>query len=110
MSESLSEVSIDSAVELLATYAGSAADLEPMLANAPTNDDMNMRLQYIAGMGVNSVAAPQIYGDILRYRKWPEGLLAGAGEPMEVLQERARAAAAHVLTAAAAMPALREWS
>ena len=87
VSESLADVSIGSVVDLLATYTGRAADLGPMLANARINEDMNMRLQYIAGMGLNSVTAPQTYGNILRYRKLPEGLLTGAGEPMDALQE-----------------------
>src|SRR5215831_19361917 len=51
---SLSDVGFHSAVELLATYAGRAQDLRPMLAGAQINNDLNMRLQYIAGLGLNS--------------------------------------------------------
>ena len=64
---SLSDVGFHSAVELLATYAGRASDLRPYLVNAQINDDLNMRLQYIAGLGLNSMRYPKIYGDILTY-------------------------------------------
>jgi spermidine synthase len=87
ISASLAEVEFHSVVDLLATYAGRAQDLEPMLAGAPINEDFNLRLQYLAGLGLNSVSGPQIYRDILAYRKFPEGLLTGASERMNALRE-----------------------
>ncbi len=87
VSESLAGVGIESAVDLLSTYAGNEADLKPMLAAARINGDLNMRLQYIAGMGLNSVSAPQIYREILSYRRFPESFLSGEGEQMEELRE-----------------------
>ena len=81
------EVRFHSAVDLLATYAGRAQDLAPMLANAQVNDDLNMRLQYLAGMGLNSVSAPQVYREILSYRKFPEDLLVGTGDGVNTLHE-----------------------
>ncbi len=87
VSASLAEVEFHSPVDLLATYAGWAPDLEPMLAGAQINDDFNLRLQYLAGLGLNSVSGPQIYRDILAYRKFPEGLLTGSGERMNALRE-----------------------
>jgi spermidine synthase len=83
---SLSDVGFHSAVELLATYAGRARDLAPVLAGAQINEDLNMRLQYIAGLGVNSMAYQRTYKDILRYRRFPEDLLVGApGGRMDAL-------------------------
>jgi spermidine synthase len=79
VSASLAETGFHSAVELLATYAGRATDLAPMIANAQVNDDLNMRLQYLAGMGLNSLSAPQVYGEILSYRKFPSDLMIGKG-------------------------------
>ena len=38
-----------------------------------------MRLQYMAGMGLNSLIAPQVYREILSYRTFPEDLLMGSG-------------------------------
>ena len=84
---SLAEVRFHSAVDLLATYAGRASDLAPMLANAQINDDLNMRLQYMAGLGLNSVSAPQVYREILSYRKFPEDLLVGEGDGVNTLHE-----------------------
>jgi spermidine synthase len=84
---SLAEVELHSAEELLTTYAGRASDLTPMLSGVPINNDMSMRLQYVAGWGVNSVMAEPIYREILSYRRFPEGLIVGTGEPMEVLQD-----------------------
>jgi spermidine synthase len=84
---SLSAVRFRSAVDLLATYAGRAQDLAPLLVGATVNDDLNMRLQYLAGMGLNSLTAPQVYREILSYRKFPEDLLAGSGAGVNSLRE-----------------------
>jgi spermidine synthase len=87
VSASLAQTGFHSAVELLATYAGRASDLAPMLVNTQLNDDLNMRLQYIAGMGLNSITAPHVYREILSYRKFPEDLLVGNGAGLNALQE-----------------------
>ncbi|MGP0070556.1 MAG: SAM-dependent methyltransferase [Bryobacteraceae bacterium] len=87
VSASLAEVGFHSGVDLLATYAGSASDLAPMIANAQINDDLNMRLQYMAGLGLNSLTAPQVYREILSYRKFPEDLLVGHGDGINTLRE-----------------------
>jgi spermidine synthase len=87
VSASLAEAEFNSAVDLLATYAGRASDLAPMLAKAQINRDLNMRLQYLAGWGLNSVTAPQVYRKVLSYRRFPEDLLTGTGERLEALRE-----------------------
>jgi spermidine synthase len=87
VSASLAEVEFHSLVDLLATYAGRATDLEPMLAGAQINEDVSLRLQYLAGLGLNSLSSAQIYRDILAYRKFPEGLLTGSDERMNALRE-----------------------
>jgi spermidine synthase len=56
------------------------------VANVPINEDLNLRLQYLAGLGLNSVASPDIYRGILAYRQFPEGLFAGTGERMDALR------------------------
>jgi len=87
VSASLADVGIHSAVDLLATYVGRAPDLAPMLANAQINGDMNMRLQYIAGLGLNSAISPQVYREILSYRRFSEELFSGTGENVDRLRE-----------------------
>jgi spermidine synthase len=84
---SLSDVEVRSASDLLATYAGRAVDLGPMLSGAPINRDLNMRLQYIAGWGVNSVMADPIYRQILSYRTFPGDLIKGQGEAIDALED-----------------------
>jgi spermidine synthase len=86
VSQSLAEVGFHSAVDVLATYAGRAEDLKPLLVNAPINEDLNMRLQYLAGLGLNSMADQVIYRSILKYRRFPDGLLTGAGPRLDALR------------------------
>jgi spermidine synthase len=84
---SLGEVGFHSAVEFLATYAGRARDLQPLTNGAQINQDLNMRLQYIAGLGLNSMAFQQTYKEILKYRRFPEDLLVGTpGGRMDALR------------------------
>ncbi len=86
VSASISEVGFHSAVEVLATYAGRASELRPLLANAQINKDLNMRLQYLAGLGLNSMSYQKVYRNILAYRKFPDGLLVGSGGRIDALR------------------------
>jgi spermidine synthase len=69
---SLAYVGFTSGLDLLATYAGRAADLAPWLADAEINYDRNLRLQYLAGLGLNSYREAAIYKDILAHRKFSD--------------------------------------
>ena len=71
---SLFEVGFQSLPSLLATYAGRGPDLKPWLADAEINRDRNLRLQYLAGMGLNLYQNERIYAEMLRFRKYPEAL------------------------------------
>jgi spermidine synthase len=82
---SLKEVGFLSAVDFLATYAGRASDLRPMTSGVTVNEDMNMRLQYIAGLGLNYAMEQKIYREVLTYRKFPEGFLVGTGGRIDAL-------------------------
>ena len=84
--QSLSEVGFHAAVELFATYAGRASDLQPLLVHAQINNDMNLRLQYIAGLGLNSMAYQGIYRTILAYRRFPDGLFTGSTGRIDALR------------------------
>jgi spermidine synthase len=73
--QSLREIGMMSAVDLFSTYAGRKSDLEPWLRNAQINHDRNLRLQYLAGLGLNLYQADVIYADMLRYvSKTPDDL------------------------------------
>jgi spermidine synthase len=86
VSASLAEEGFHSAVDLLGTYTGRAPDLAPLLSGAVINDDLNLRLQYMAGLGLNSRRSAQIYRQILSYRRFPQDLLTGTGERINALQ------------------------
>ena len=93
---SLEEIGMKSAVDLFSTYAGSKADIEPWLADAVINRDRNLRLQYLAGMGLNLYEADSIYASMLQYGDRPTTLFAGSEETMKALLEgidKAQAAA-----------------
>jgi spermidine synthase len=71
----LREVGLGSAVGLLSAYAGRNPDLSPWLRDAQVNRDRNLRLQYLAGLGLNLRQADSIYNEILRHRQYPEDLV-----------------------------------
>jgi spermidine synthase len=77
--ESLSEVGFFSALELLSTYAGQEQDLQPWLSDAEINRDRNLRLQYLAGMGLNVDQGKEIYALMLTYCEFPKELFNGSG-------------------------------
>jgi spermidine synthase len=70
--DSLAQVGMNSPEDLFATYAGRASDLKPWLRGAAINRDRNLRMEYLAGMGLDLDDAPQIYAGMLRYRRFPE--------------------------------------
>jgi spermidine synthase len=72
--KSLREAGFGSAISLLSTYAGQGPDFAQWLGHAQINRDRNLRLQYLAGMGLNVRRAGLIYLEILRHRKYPENL------------------------------------
>ena len=72
--QSLREAGFPSAVELIGDYAAGASDLKAWLRGAEINRDRNLRLQYLAGLGLNKNLADAIYGRILQEAKYPSGL------------------------------------
>jgi spermidine synthase len=84
--KSLSDIGIDSAVDLFANYAGRASDMKEYLKDAPINHDRDLRLQYLAGLGLNLYQSDQIYSDILRFKRYPDGLFTGSPETLARLR------------------------
>jgi spermidine synthase len=85
--KSLNEIGINSAIDLFANYAGQARDMGEYLKDAPINHDRDLRLQFLAGLGLNLYQSDSIYADILRYKKFPEGLFSGSDASMRQLRE-----------------------
>jgi spermidine synthase len=77
---SLRDIGFNSALDLFSTYAGRASDLKPFLADAVVNRDRNLRLQYLAGLGLNLYQSGPIYSEMLRYRRQPQGLFVGSAD------------------------------
>jgi spermidine synthase len=86
VAQSLREVEFRTSADLLGTYAGQGPDLADWLKDAQLNTDRNLRLQYLAGMGLNARQGREIYDEILAYRTFPEALFTGS--PTEKLKLR----------------------
>jgi spermidine synthase len=88
--QSLSEIGINSAVDLLSNYAGTPTDLKPWLADAMINTDRNLRLQYLAGMGLNLYESGPIYANMLQHAQYPESMFTGKPETLQALRDAVR--------------------
>ena len=75
--ESLDDVGFHSAVDLLSTYAGQAHDLYDWMSTAQINTDGNLRLQYLAGMSVNTYMATEILNGIVQHYRFPDEMFTG---------------------------------
>jgi spermidine synthase len=82
---SLEEVGLGSALDLMSTYAGRQDELQPWLKGAQINRDLNVRLQYLAGWGLNYNHPELIYRNLLMYRGFPKDLFTGSPESVHVL-------------------------
>jgi spermidine synthase len=73
--KSLDEVKIPNALELLATYGTSGADMAGWLGDAPINRDFSLKLEYISGMALNRKEADPIYEHMVAARRYPEAMI-----------------------------------
>ncbi|MGA3178822.1 MAG: SAM-dependent methyltransferase [Verrucomicrobiota bacterium] len=85
---SLEDAGFHSAVDLLATYAVQASDLGEWMADAQINTDGNMRLQYLAGMSLNTYDQTKILSEITRHYHFPNDLFVGREAWTGLLQDR----------------------
>jgi spermidine synthase len=83
---SLQEIGIMSAVDLLGTYAGRADDMAEWLRGATINRDRNLRLQYLAGLGLNLNKADEIYRAMSVASRYPEDLFTGSDATLQALR------------------------
>jgi spermidine synthase len=87
------EVGYRRVLDLLATYAVSASDLEPWLEGAEVNRDRSLRLMYLAGLGLNRYDQNDIYAAVLERRSPPRELFVGSPERVAALEELLRLSA-----------------
>jgi spermidine synthase len=86
VAQSLREIGMNSATDLFSTYAGRKPDLVSWLRDASINRDRNLRLQYLAGLGLNLYQADVIYADMLRnVTKLPEDLFIASDQTKRTL-------------------------
>jgi spermidine synthase len=84
--QSLREIDIFSGEDLLATFGGMAADLKPWLQDAQINRDRNLRLQYLAGLGLDLYKQNAIYREFVKFRRFPDTLFTGSPERLNALR------------------------
>ena len=78
----------DAAISLLSTYAVRAADMDEWMKGAQINTDRNLRLQYLAGMAINSQPRKviEILKGIHKYYDYPEGLFIGSSRSIQAMK------------------------
>jgi len=86
VAQSLHEIGINSAIDLLGTYTAQAPQLKDWLADAQLNLDKNLRLQYLAGLGLNKYEQAEIYAAMARNRAYPENLFTGSPPALAALR------------------------
>jgi len=83
--ESLRGIGIFGPADLLATYAGRSDDLSAWFQGAEINRDRDLRLQYLAGWGIDSRMEDRLYSKFLHYRKPPRDLFTGSPEMVQTV-------------------------
>jgi spermidine synthase len=82
-----SEVAVpDEGIDLLATYSGRASSLTDWSRVAQINTDRNLRLQYLAGLGLNSQMGEPIIASILAHYQFPDEIFVGSKERIQSLE------------------------
>jgi len=88
ITKSLREIGIFSAIDLFGTYAGQRSDMKSWLSDAQINTDRNLKLQYLAGLGLNLYQSDAIYRAMIKDVKYPEGLFEGSPETLKALRAK----------------------
>jgi spermidine synthase len=74
-------------LDLLATYAGQAPLLKEWSRGAQINTDRNLRLQYLAGMWLNSNVGARTLSGILAHYRFPDRTFVGSPESLLALKQ-----------------------
>jgi len=88
VAKSLEQIGMHSAVDLFSTFAGQAPDFAGWLKDAQINRDRSLRLQYLAGRGLNLYHADSIYSEMLGYAMEPQGIFTGSPELTRALLQK----------------------
>jgi spermidine synthase len=91
--QSLREVGFNSAVDLFSTFAGQQTDLANWLKDVQINHDRNLKLQYLAGLGLNTYQSDRIYANMLQFSyRFPTNVFSGSDATMQALNDGMRRA------------------
>ena len=85
--QSLAEVNYPDAISLFGTFAADASQLSGYLQDAQINRDRNLRLQYLAGLGVDVNNANGIYQSFIQYRRFPPNVFTGSATILHSLHD-----------------------
>ncbi|APW60716.1 fused MFS/spermidine synthase [Paludisphaera borealis] len=81
------DAGLEEGVDLLATYAGQAPLMKEWTRGAQINTDRNLRLQYLAGMWLNSSLDARILAGIRACYRFPDQTFVGSPERIGVLKQ-----------------------
>jgi spermidine synthase len=87
VAQSLREIGFQSATELFSTYAGQPSDLASWLQGVQINRDKNLRLQYLAGMGLNLYQSGPIYSEMIANTRFPENMFEGSPALIQAVRD-----------------------
>jgi spermidine synthase len=78
---------LEEGIDLLSTYSGQGPLLKEWSRGAQINTDRNLRLQYLAGMWLNSYMGERILSSILAYYRFPDQTFIGSREGIDALKQ-----------------------
>ena len=81
------EGELEEGIDLLSTYAGQAPMMKEWSRGAQINTDRNLRLQYLAGMWLNSSMGEQTLASIRAYYQFPDKTFIGSPERIRLLKQ-----------------------
>ena len=86
VAQSLRDIGLQSATNLLATFAGRGEDLKGWTKDGVINYDKSLKLQYLAGLGLNLYKANDIYQRMVAYGpRMPQGMFVGSPTTLDFL-------------------------
>jgi spermidine synthase len=84
--DSMREVGFNSIYELLGTYGGDARRMTEWCKGAEINTDRNMRLQFLAGLSLNSYKEEELLDGILKFYEFPDDIFQGSDSDIEQIK------------------------
>ncbi len=78
--QSIFDAGFNSGIDMLSTFAAQAPDLRQWLRGAAINRDRSLKLQYLAGLSLNTNASNEIYNAILKFARFPDDVFTGSAE------------------------------